>query len=636
MPTEKTVAPAVRSGRIWFFCLLGLIGWQAWMTLSLFGPENPCRRLLDDRPIVSGLHPLHLYHGFLGAETIWNQGNICCYDPAFQAGYPKTPVFDSSCRLGEVFLILAGGTYQPAAYKVGLAVCLLSIPLFLIVAARSVGLSGGGTFFATAAGLMVCWGIPGRTALEEGDLDLFIAALAGLTQYGLLIQYHRHPTVPCWLGILLTGCLGWLANPILLAVMFPLVLLYYLTVGARHRHLTWHLAFFAGLAGGIGMNVFWLIDWVQHWWIRSPLQLTDALLPHRTIHTIWTAALWGDPLDRTLSLGLIGSAMVGVLLFNKSHQRATARLLGIGVAGLLGLAILGIASEQLGRLGTAHLLVPALWFATLPAAHALVQSYRLVKRVIPNLWYRLGIALTLIISAELIAPDLLAAIARRSKGTTSLTFGLTPEREKVVACLIRATRPKARILWEDFPDGKPGSRWTSLLPMFTGRYFLGGLDPDSAIEHSYASFVDQNLAGRPVIHWSDAQLEEFCRRYNVGWIVCWSPAAHARISTWKKARPILQIGEHDQGCIYALQRPFSYALRGSAQLVHADSRHITLADVVPHNGKVVLSFHYQTGLRASPSRVQVEPEPDASDPIPFIRLNVTEPVARLTLTWEDR
>src|SRR5262249_39815585 len=151
-----------------------------------------------------------------------------------------------------------------------------------------------------------------------------------------------------------------------------------------------------------------------------------------TIHTIWTAALWGDPLDRTLSLGLFGSAMGGVLLFNRNRQRATARLLGIGVAGLLGLAILGIASEQLGRLGTAHLLVPALWFSTLPAAHALVHSYCLVKRVVPNLWYRLGIALTLLIAAELVAPDFLAAIAGRAKGTAPLAFGLTPEREKVV------------------------------------------------------------------------------------------------------------------------------------------------------------------------------------------------------------
>src|SRR4051794_23811064 len=47
-----------------FLLLGGLFAWQGWMTLALFGPvETAWERLLDDRPVVSGRHPLHLYHG---------------------------------------------------------------------------------------------------------------------------------------------------------------------------------------------------------------------------------------------------------------------------------------------------------------------------------------------------------------------------------------------------------------------------------------------------------------------------------------------------------------------------------------------------------------------------------------------
>ena len=53
-------------------------------------------------------------------------------------------------------------------------------------------------------------------------------------------------------------------------------------------------------------------------------------------------------------------------------------------------------------------------------------------------------------------------------------------------------------------------------------------------------------------------------------------------------------------------------------------------------GKVILCFHYQAGLQASPSRVTIEPYTDPFDPIPFIRLRVSEPVARVTLTWDGR
>jgi len=42
--------------------LLGLLAWHGWMTLTLFGSHNRLSQLLDDRPIISGRHPLHLYH----------------------------------------------------------------------------------------------------------------------------------------------------------------------------------------------------------------------------------------------------------------------------------------------------------------------------------------------------------------------------------------------------------------------------------------------------------------------------------------------------------------------------------------------------------------------------------------------
>src|SRR5207249_4572490 len=107
---------------------------------------------LDDRPILSGKHPQHLYLGALGAEALYRQSRTCVYDPGFQAGYPKTPIFDG-CRLAEVFLFAGGGTYQPAAYKVGVVgVCLL-VPLLLLLACGATGLVGLSTLLATAVGM---------------------------------------------------------------------------------------------------------------------------------------------------------------------------------------------------------------------------------------------------------------------------------------------------------------------------------------------------------------------------------------------------------------------------------------------------------------------------------------------------
>jgi hypothetical protein len=234
-------------------------------------------------------------------------------------------------------------------------------------------------------------------------------------------------------------------------------------------------------------------------------------------------------------------------------------------------------------------------------------------------------------------PDTWETLADRYTGAAPLAIGLGPERERCVDIVTSSTGPEARILWEDIPGPHPGQLWTSLLALRTGRSFLGGLDPDVGIEHGHASFVDQKLAGRHILHWSDDQLEEFCRRYNVGWIVCWSEPTRGRIAAWKpKARP-LPLPGNPGGFLFNLGRPAAFALEGTAQVVQADCQHITLADVVPdRHGSVVLSFHFQAGMQASPSRVHIERENDAFDPIPLIRLRMSGPVARVTLTWEGR
>src|SRR5438309_1324149 len=122
----------------WALVLFALLLLQATTTLSLFDADRSGRALRDDRPILNGLHPLHLYHGLLGTKS-WRSGGCgACYDPAFQAGYPKTPVFDSGSRPGELFLLI--GRDQPAAYKWGLAICCALVPLVFAGTARLVEL----------------------------------------------------------------------------------------------------------------------------------------------------------------------------------------------------------------------------------------------------------------------------------------------------------------------------------------------------------------------------------------------------------------------------------------------------------------------------------------------------------------
>jgi len=608
-----------------------LLAWQTWLTLGLFGTEEPWRQLTSDEPLLSGSHPQHQYLGNLGAHALWSTGRACAYDAAFQAGYPKTPIFNGS-RLAEVCFLFAGD-YHPAAYKIGLAVLCLLAPILLMTAARGFGLGRWATFLAAFLGILIWWGPHSRGALEAGESDLFIASLALLAHVGLLCRFDRAPSVCVWLGMTFTAALGWFAQPLLLPIALPLLLFYYLCTGVRHGG-AWHVSLAMAQLAALAVNLPWLIDWANYWWLRLPLPGAADVLRHRTLGTLWNAPIWQGGTERLLALIVFTSAILGIAVLHATRRRPEARLLAQGAGGMWALALLGISWEPLGRLGTSVLIAPALWFAAAPAAFAWVWIAKLLLRHSAAGKVVFAVGLAGVAAAIWLQRDLLAPIYQRAIATEPLKIGLGREQLDVVAQLRQATTTDARILWEDRPLPRATPRWSALLPLLTGRHYLGGLDSDGFIEHAAISFLNQQLDGRPITLWTDEQLAAYCERYNVGWVVAWTPATIKRFSEWDGVAASVPLVDDVAGYLFTLKRPNpSYALKGQAMLVHADARHVTLADVIPDDGVVVLSLHWQAGMTADPARVQIEREVCGHDPIGFVRLRTSTPAARVTLTW---
>ena len=328
------------------------------------------------------------------------------------------------------------------------------------------------------------------------------------------------------------------------------------------------------------------------------------------------------------------SALVGCLVLNETRCRASARLFGFGALGLVVLAVLGIAWEPLGRLGTSVLLLPGLWFACLPAAYAWAWGVARIREAgAAGALILLGLSGGLVALAAL-DQETVAAMAGRLRAARPLEIGLSDQRETILDQLKTQTTPERRILWEDRQRSRCVSRWAALLPLWTERSFIGGLDSDTLIEHSTICLREGQLAGRPVSAWSDEALDDYCTRYNVGWIACWAPQTLERFERWPGAEKITSLSDDGYGWLFAVKAPGSFALKGRAELTQADSKRITLSGLEPEEGVVVLSLHYQRGMRATPSRVRVEEEKSGHDPVGFVRLRMAGPVARLTLTWE--
>ncbi len=610
--------------------LLLVVAGQAVAAVELFGGTAG---LTDDRPVVSGRHPLHLYHATLGAATLRERRTTSCYDPAFQAGYPKTPVFDGACRPAEFALAVARlvGLDRPAAaYKCGLvALCLLA-PLAFAAAAWGAGLPGEVSVVAAVGGVLVWWSGPVQALLHAGAADLLLAGLAALPAVAGLARYSASPGPGVWGALAALSAVGWYAQPLVWLALLPLGLGHYFVVAPR-QGLAWHLGRLGVTLAGLIPNLGWLTQWARFWWLRSSASAVDDVATWPALQTVvgewddYPALLASGPLG--WAVGLAGA--VGLLRMVRSEHRQAAGLVAGGV--LLALvagrverctpALQHPGAELGGAVAVAWLVLPAAYLASLGLAAAKLPPAR------PWLSVAVAALPLLAVSGDFVGPR-------------PLLVGLGEERERVVEALRRLTTADARVLWEEPPHDAPGWNWSALLPTLTGRAYLGGLDGAAGVEHSYCGLRNGRLNGRLLADWTAAERQEFATRYNVGWVAARSPEAVAWWLADPAASELARLPEGPAGgsvTLIRLDRPPSFFLTGTGTVERADRAKVVLTDVTPDaDGVVTLSFHHQPGLRLAPtSVVQCMGTKDLFDPIPMLTLRLPGPVTRVVVAWDD-
>ncbi|HEU5117965.1 MAG TPA: hypothetical protein VFT74_15180, partial [Isosphaeraceae bacterium] len=253
-----------------------------------------------------------------------------------------------------------------------------------------------------------------------------------------------------------------------------------------------------------------------------------------------------------------------------------------------------------------------------------------------------------------------------------LVVGLKPEMRQLVTWLQEQTDPSARVLFEDQlrlleVTDPESTHWTPVLPILLGEAsppFIGGIYHTAFIlPNKAASFGDFHLAGELIDTWTPSKLRAYFERYNVGWVVCWSPLSRFwfdRIGVVEKVgtiprystpgRPSLVQSEGEaiarragnsvalkymtEGdrfyCLYRVDRPHSFFLQGQGRVVRWDWNQVELADVEPSDGAVVLSLHAMETWTTDPP-CRVSPFPMDGDPVPFVKIEMKGPMRKLVL-----
>ncbi len=671
-PTKPGPTTSPR-GRRWpaLVALALVFAGHGWLASRLF----PSWGSIVDRgsPVLVVDHAIHEYHGGLGARFVRESGTTWGYDPSFMAGYPETPVWDSSSNPSIAFDLLGGskaGDYR--GYKVGLFLAPILALGALAAGARAAGLGAWEVAVASLlAGLYFWAGFP--IVLWRSGLFAFLSASFGAALLlGLCARFDRRPGRWAWLALALCG-----SGLFFVHVTAPILagggaLAFYAAVGRRHGW-RWH----ASVLGAAAVTVAANLPWLGALWRFRSIRVGSGLF--MTTDSAWYLLDYylGPSVDARLGLASIVLGFVGLAGWAWRGRRGAAAAFGGSLVALIALTALGSLWGPTKVLEPLRFRVAFCLLLAVPAASSVVGGTRgLARGLGGGIHGALAATLAWVLALGGWAeadPLVFRELVRTVAIDRPLVVGTTPEMRGLVDWIRANTDLSGRILLEDQlrllePTDAESVHWTPLLPDLLGtdqRLFIGGLYQTAFIEHHrMAAFGDFQLGDRPIDAWSPAELAGYCRLYNVGWVAAWSPLSRfcldrfplaSRVATiprystpnrpvsaneheWRAmigragpavARRYMIEGESSYA-IYRVDRPRSYFLRGKGRIVAAGPNRVELADVEPEGGSALLSLHWLDTWKADPP-APLGPEAAGGDPVPFVRIEAAQAIPRLVL-----
>jgi hypothetical protein len=667
-PTEQPIART--SGRHWACLALAVIFVvHVFLAIRLF--PTP-RSIVDpDSPVVVVDHAIHEYHGALGARFLRESGRTWGYDPFFMAGYPETPVWDSSSNPSILFDLIGGGSGF-RGYKVGLLTSSILVLVAIAVGAWAAGLRASEVALATGLAWFLFW-TGFSIGLWRSGLFAFVSASSGVALLlGLCSRFDRLPSKLGWVALTFVGSFVFFFHVTAPILAIGGLLAFLATVWRKHGW-RWHVSIFGAALIAVAVNLFWL---APLWQFRGIRTSSGLFMTTNTPWFLYEFLLYPSPEGRT-SLILLILGTIGLVGWWFGGRRTSAAAFGGSIVCLILLTGFGSLWGPTKTLEPLRFRVSAFFLLTLPAASTLVFVSKTFARWVGGGWPGFLVVLGLwggpLGCWAVFEPNYFKICWWLISNHHPLVVGNKPEIRMMVDWLKANTDLSARILFEDqlrlleLTDPE-STHWTPLLPAMLEpdqRMFIGGLYQTAFIKHhNQAAFGDYQLGDRKINEWTPSEFRTYAETYNLGWVVCWSPLSRfwfdhlpsaSRVATipryssrnrpvskdrnaWEAiirragfdvAEKYMLEGESNYA-VYRLDRPHSYFLHGKGKIVRVDPDRIELADVEPEGGAVVLSLHWLDTWKSDPP-LPLKPEPRPPDPVDFLRIELPGPVGKIVL-----
>jgi hypothetical protein len=615
MPTQQTRLAPEQSRLVWSTLVV---------QLALVSVSFPITQLLTDAPLFYIDSPYHWYEMEV-AKGLAAAGRSIGYDPFFAAGYVGGVTFNASAKIPAALCIMLSPWLSTAVtYKLYVFAAAVFGPACVPLAARWLNLSWTVSLVATVFAVVLWWCSALRYLHTAGLVSFVFATHLALAYTALVIRYLSEPMRWPFLVLLaLAGAAGMTLHPFFPLLVAPLLVALtwanWRKIDSKRLLLTYALLPVICLLP----NLLWILPS-----LRYPSFASGVTQPYQ--HAIGISIIWDEALGR-ITQEARGSRLNIVLWFVvlwafASRVELPTKRITIAVTlasvGLIVFAAFGaIVSSpiQPNRFSSAAYL-----YLCIPAGVGAVAvfenlSFRNIRRLAAA-----GSAVLLLVAAMFFARELerevsYADIPHHGERPPEVR-GVGKDSAWILAWLKKNTTPDARVLFEASKARiHDEAHMAGYYALTADREFVGGPYPYLF----FAGYWDGYLFSRPIESFSQRELADYLRLYNIGWIVVFSDTSKQFFDGMSGLTPLDQFGPIQT---YAVTGPHSFFLEGSGAVTGRSFNRIELSQL--SGPSVVLKYHFVPGLESIPP-ARLEPTSMPGDPQPFVR--VFDPPPHLVL-----
>ena len=581
-------------------------------------------------PVIEQDWGLHFHH-LKSLEAFWREDmSSWGYNPLFMAGYPSNTIQDLSIKLFE-FLALAFSliALRPIQwFKMTALIAMAAVPWLMYFSARNLfareQIRNTAAVAAALLGTIYWWNSLPREMFFYGMIGYSTAAYASILGVSLFYRLAQQQTSRGAVH------LGWVLFAITVLPLHVQSLIIFLPCSlvfliARpkliHRPLVLWIVGAATMS--LVVNLVWIIPAFTHrgddvsqtiveqlplFFSSDPLTLVkDYLAPNN--YWSFRQSFW----EKGFRLTLLILGTTGTVKMLRGRDRNLGILLLAALISLFLITYFSFLVPSLKASQPMRFKVPFDLFLAIGAAYAIAAwlmadsaGGRFYPYTVPALLF----AATVTFVMNLVHTE--------SQGRLRLRTLIPPEITEIARWVQQNTPEEARVLFEESGDETgfvyDGMYLSSLIPHWSGRQLIGGPINLYNDRHDFAEFHSGRLFGRDIQAFTDQEVRNYLRLYNIGAVVAFYPASLKRL----RSIPGLVTLDRRVGPVHLMRvnQPPDWFLQGEGQVIAKLNR---LEVSTRGANEVVLKYHWLDGLVSNPPSTII-PVKMYDDPIPFIRL----------------